>query len=180
MKFGENFGTSAFRLGDLSAPVNFIHLCAYANADNAGDGHGQTATNHWAMFLQLDGDLPGASVGVDMIPGAGEGEPGMIVLESFSYARPPEPETIKVLSTLVVEEVLVQTILETIIGKGRQRYIFKLDEGCRYWMSVVARDFEDSGIVERGWAERAGEALRMYWRYPDGSETRPMTQGTFY
>ncbi len=64
--------------------------------------------------------------------------------------------------------------------KGRQRFRFNPSwEGCRFWISVVSKDFEEAGVTAEGSANVAGEALLRYWINPEGSASREMREGSF-
>ncbi|OJA17071.1 hypothetical protein AZE42_09254 [Rhizopogon vesiculosus] len=174
-----NWGTSQFPSSALTEAVQQVHFCAHANTENAGSD-GQSPTNHWSMFLEID---PNRSVGVDVVPGDLH-SPGMIILEMIETKDCSVlNENVYDIHSGVPEGTTVETILGLIIDKGRDRYMFTtVGEGCRYWLQAFARDMVDAHLLSSEVAERASDVLACYWKYPVGSECEPrvMGQGRFF
>ena len=154
-----NWGTSQFR------PAT----------ENTGS-NGQPATNHWSLFLEIDS---ARSVRVDVAPGDPH-SPGMVILEMKNYNV--STSSVRDVYSQVPAGTTVETILQLIIDKRRDRYVFApVGEGCRYWMWTFAWDMVEAELWPVDVAQRASNALQHYWRYPVGSgyEARVMAQGKF-
>lgn len=162
---------------DLQSRVKKIHICAYINPENAGDQDGNPPTNHWAAFLEVS---RGGSVRLDMAPGYGsDGQRGKIEISSKPYVS--TQNAIKTLTFHLKAPATVQTIVDTINSKGRDRYKFTEEwEGCRFWMYTFISDLEASGLVSSGSGKATWDAVSLYWRSPNGHEPREVKQGTFY
>lgn len=172
----DNWDVDNLQGSDLDAIVNAIHLCALRNDFNEGDEAGEPPTNHWTLCL---GHSQTSCVMLDMAPGYGsDGRRGKIETTSIR-GRWYTDETLRVFSYRPPRQVTVAEVVRSIRGKERDEYNFYPEwEGCRFWLSVVMRDFEDN-LVDQGAATTAMEALRQYWINPEGSEPRPMREGVF-
>ena len=177
MPLSHHFGTSRFDELDLEATVEKVHLCGYANENNAGDVDGRPPTNHWTIFLQLDVNR---SVKLDMIPGDGDdGLLGLIVLESKKYHM--TNKKIKSLTFIPQFTLLVKDVIALITEKGRERYTFtEEEEGCRFWICTIVQDLEDAGKIPKESAIESVRTLSRYWAFPSGSSPRVMEAGTFF
>lgn len=51
--FDENWETDKLSPNDLGKQVVALHLVAYVNQSNKGDGEGLPPTNHWCCFLEV-------------------------------------------------------------------------------------------------------------------------------
>ncbi|KAL4244618.1 hypothetical protein ABKN59_010272 [Abortiporus biennis] len=120
-----NWGTSQFKT-PLDATVTHVHFIAHENPTNEGSD-GQFPTNHWTLYLSLN---TLTSVQLDAAPGD-IGRPGMIILESVSEHLPQD--CIHRVSAIVTPGTTVKSILDVIINKKRDQYIFApIGEGCRF------------------------------------------------
>jgi len=119
-------------------------------------------------------------VRIDMMPGYGDdGQRGKIRISSKSYIS--SINAIKEVSFSVIGIVTLQSILEFLASKGREKYQFTEEgEGCRFWVSVIAGDLESAGIIEAGSGQIVLDAVSMYHRYPKGTEAREVRAGTFH
>ncbi|KAL2126667.1 hypothetical protein VTI74DRAFT_437 [Chaetomium olivicolor] len=172
-----NWDFDNFKTDDLDTTIQLIHLCALCNELNEGDEAGEPPTNHWTMCLQLS---PTSCVMLDMVPGYGsDGLRGKIETTSIGDKAYTE-ETLRLFSYEPLKQVTVACVMAMISGRGRDQFTFSPEwEGCRFWISVVMKDFEEDGLVESGSAATAEEALRRYWINPEGSEPRVMREGVF-
>jgi hypothetical protein len=133
-----NWGTSRFHATSLTEAVQQVHFCAHENAQNAGSGS-QPATNHWSLFLEID---PNRLVQVDVAPGSPH-LPGMVILETKRY-NVTNNKVYDVCSQ-VPAGTTVETILQLIIDKGHDRYVFApVGERCRYWLWTFAWDMVEA------------------------------------
>ena len=76
----------------------------------------------------------------------------------------------------------MEKLLAVIIDRKRDNYIFAPSgEGCRYWLSVIAKDFVEERIVDQQENNAIIEALGKYWPVPSGTPpvSRPMSEGIF-
>lgn len=171
-----NWDCDKLEQGALAGSVRLIHLVAYRNESNKGDGEGMPATNHWCTFLELSDRT---SVRLDMMPGYGnDGLQGKIEISSKKYSC--TNSSIKVLTFTTTRGVTVQKIVDLISLKGRQKYQFTPEwEGCRYWNLILVQDLEAAGYIDGGSAEAAMPALSSYWVFPRGQEMRAIRKGTF-
>ncbi|CRG91080.1 hypothetical protein PISL3812_08128 [Talaromyces islandicus] len=173
----ENYDTDRFNTAHFQSSVVNIHLCGYRNEKNEGDEDGNPPTNHWAAFLQYPS---GGSARLDMAPGYGsDGLRGKIDLASKPYML--TNNAIKSLSFSPKTPITVQSIVNTINSKGRDRYRFTAEwEGCRYWMYTFILDLESAGILASGSGQATWQAVSYYWRNPSGFEPREVKRGRFY
>ncbi|KAK0747068.1 hypothetical protein B0T18DRAFT_447427 [Schizothecium vesticola] len=89
-------------------------------------------------------------------------------------------ETLHAFTYQPLRTAKVDDFLGLVCETGRDAFDFSPEwERCRFWLTVVMRDSEDAGWLEKGSADEAKEALEMYWRNPEGSEPRVMREGTF-
>ncbi|KAI0785887.1 hypothetical protein C8Q75DRAFT_775098 [Abortiporus biennis] len=105
----------------------------------------------------------------------------MIILESVPEHLPQD--CIHRVSAIVTPGTTAKTILDVIINKKRDQYIFApIGEGCRFWHSTFANDLSDAGVIMQSAAEEAKAALAMYWPYPAGTPPQPrlIAEGRFY
>ncbi|KAH6630355.1 hypothetical protein B0J18DRAFT_98639 [Chaetomium sp. MPI-SDFR-AT-0129] len=172
-----NWDLDNLKTDDLNASIELIHLCALRNDLNEGDEAGEPPTNHWVLCLQNSAT---SSVMLDMVPGYGtDGLRGKIETTSLP-SEPYTNETLHAFTYKPLRDVTIADVVHIISEKGRDQFTFSPEwEGCRFWLSVVIRDFEDVGLVEEGSAVKALEALRKYWINPEGSEPRVMREGCF-
>lgn len=171
-----NWGTSGFRASALTDVVQKVHFCAHTNADNSG-ADGQPATNHWSLFMEIS---PARSVRIDISPGEPH-KPGMIIIDIKTYSV--TQKNVYDGYYVVPQGTTVGTILELIIRKGRDRYIFSaVGEGCRYWLKTLAWDMAEAHLLSSEAAQEISNALAYYWKYPknSGYEPRAMATGTFF
>ncbi|KAK0719358.1 hypothetical protein B0H67DRAFT_484689 [Lasiosphaeris hirsuta] len=172
----ENFDLDNLTAADLLAKVKSLHLCALRNEHNEGDETGQPPTNHWALCLEIPNK---SSVMFDMAPGYGSDcLRGKVELSSLKETY--TEETLRVFTFKPIRSMIVDNLKRFTTEKGRDAFNFSPEwESCRHWMSVVMKDLEDAGWVERGSAKRAREALLRYWRSQEGDEPRVKREGTF-
>ncbi|CAK7263131.1 hypothetical protein SEPCBS119000_000326 [Sporothrix epigloea] len=170
-----NWDGDKFDPEDLKHTVQKVHLCAYINEHNEGDGE-EPPTNHWATFLEIS---PTHSVMMDMAPGYGsDGLRGKIELSTERYKYPDD--TIHVVSLEPAGKPTVQDIVGLINDNGLQKYTFTPEwEGCRFWVFTVVSNLEKKGSVPPGSAEATWKAVSYYYRNPSGHEPRIVRQGTF-
>ena len=175
MEFSDHFGTSNLQEYDLEQVVEKIHLYAYTNENNVGDNHGRSPTNHWTIFLQLNVTR---FVQVDMIPGDGDdGLLGLICLESKDVMTCG----IKTLTFIPMRPFTVKDVINLIMDKGRDRYIFTdEEEGCRFWICTLVKDLEEAGKISENSGVDAVRLLSCYWVFPSGFIPREMEAGTFF
>src|SRR4051812_31775305 len=115
-----NYDTDNFDAEYLQFQVVIIHICGNKNEKNEGDEDGNPPTNHWNVFLQL---AEGDSVRLDMTPGYGsDGLRGKIELAYKRYEH--TQNSMKTLSFPVKIYATVQTIIQVINSRGRDRYRF--------------------------------------------------------
>lgn len=172
-----NWDLDKLESNDLSCTVEIIYLCALRNDFNEGDEAGEPPTNQWTMCLQ---HTVTSCVKLDMAPGYGtDGLRGKIELTSIG-GKPFTEESLRVFSYKARRQVTISNVMRMISEKGRYQFNFSPEwEGCRFWMSVVMKDFEDDALVEAGSSTTAMDALRCYWINPPGSEPRVMREGIF-
>ncbi|CAK7266250.1 hypothetical protein SEPCBS57363_001996 [Sporothrix epigloea] len=170
-----NWDQDHFEEGDLEETVVQIHICAYTNKENLGEGE-EPPTNHWATFLEISRDQ---AVRIDMAPGYGaDGLRGKIEISSQRYRI--TDNAIRFLSFVPKGTPTVGDIVNQINSKGFQKYNFTPEwEGCRFWIFTLISHLEQQGIVESGSASRAWSAVSHYYVYPSGSQSRQVRQGTF-
>lgn len=107
-----------------------------------------------------------------MAPGYGsDGQRGKIEFSSKPYVS--TRSAIKTLTFHLKAPATVQTIIDTINSKGRDRYKFTVEY-------TFISDLEASGLVSSGSGKAAWDAVSFYWRSPNGNEPREVKQGTFY
>ena len=73
-------------------------------------------------------------------------------------------------------------LLSVIVDRKRDNYTFApIGEGCRYWLSVIAKDLFEANIIDQRESDAVVEVLGMYWPVPSGTPPvpRPMSKGTF-
>ena len=173
----DNWGKSQFIFDHLNSPVTRIHFVAHENILNEPDNPGERPTNHWTLFFTISDNL---SVHVDAVPNE-PGQPGMIVLESEKSAF--ATDAIHVVSTNIPSGLTVEDLLAIIVNRKRDKYTFApVGEGCRYWLSVISKDFVKAKVISEQESDAVIAALGMYWPSPSGSPSvpRPMAHGTFY
>ena len=172
----ESWGVSRFKVTDKQKYVTNIHLCGYINEKNEGDENGRPPTNHWSAFLQYSEK---GSVQIDMVPGGGsDGTTGMLIIESKKCVY--TDKAVKKITLPTMESPLVQDIIELILKNKRDKYKFTDDfEGCRYWIQTFVSDLEEAAIIAVGSKILVADGLSKYWRWPSGSEARPIERGTF-
>lgn len=176
MDFDKNWYTKFFDQADLKKAVVSIHLCGYRAADSTSSDHARgPPTNHWLMFLEVPG---GKSSRIDVTPGGADFETAVLMLDSKNYQY--TSAAVKVLSIAPVAGTTVQTVCKLIQDKGRTRYKFSDGEGCRYWETVVAKDFVDAGLVKKGWDTDVVNTLKYYWKDANTKEAREIKPGTWY
>ncbi|RTE68365.1 hypothetical protein BHE90_017257 [Fusarium euwallaceae] len=170
-----NWDQDNFNEGDLGRTVKQIHICAYVNENNEGDGE-DPPTNHWATFLEIS---PTHSVRMDMAPGYGsDGLRGKIEISSKRYRF--TNKAIHGLSFNVIGKPKVGDIINLINSNGLQKYTFTPEwEGCRFWVYTLILHLEQQGIVEPESASRAWGAVSYYYINPSGYDVREVRQGTF-
>ena len=182
----DDWGISKFKLSNLSAIVKQFHFVAHENPSNSGDkvnGEQLPPTNHWSLLLTLTSPKLSSNalaVEVDVTPSE-PGEPGMVVVESRSYAF--NSNYTKTVSVDAAECITVADIFNLIIQKKRDRYIFApVGEGCRFWLYTIADDFAGANFIDSANALAVQSALVMYWPTPKGtaSVARPMANGQFF
>lgn len=143
----ENYNIDRFNTAQFWSAVVNIHLCSYWNEKNEGDEDGNPPTNHWAAFLQLSS---GGSVRLNMAPGYGSDSlRGKIdlVLKPYMIMN----NAVKLLLFRLKAPIMVQTIIDTINSRGRDRYQFTAEwKGCQYWMYTFISDLESAGILASG------------------------------
>ncbi|TCD65057.1 hypothetical protein EIP91_003295 [Steccherinum ochraceum] len=171
----------------LRQHIRNIRFVAARNPDDQGTNT-VSATNHWTLFFDTSADasVP-SSTEVDMCPNE-PGEPGMIVLER--KACRPLVDQVHEAECLVLEaDATIVDFLEVILKNERDKYIFSPNsEGCRFWLTTVAGDFVEAGLIRAGDAEDAKGALKKYWKDPkklgyepdSASEERTMDKGVFF
>jgi hypothetical protein len=173
-----NYELDHFELSHLSRRVRTVHICAYENVGNEGDGD-IPPTNHWGAFLQIGQDR---SVRVDMAADYGyDGRRGKIHISSKSYSH--TNHDVMTLSFDLQQTRTVQQIFELINNNGRDRYRFTEEiEGCRYWIWVFICDLQAAGIINADSGDRTWAAVSFYWKYPQGSgsDPREVKPGQFY
>lgn len=170
-----NWDTDNFTHADLTRPVQKMHLVAYVNPANEGDGD-LPPTNHWATYFELS---PQQLVCMDMAPGYGDdGTRGKILLASM---QTPIDDAIHTLSLpLTGEHHTLQDLFDLVTRHGRQKYDFTPElEGCRYWIHTVVSDLEAAGLVARGSAVETWDHVSCYFRNPSGHEPREVRRGVF-
>ncbi|KAF9778330.1 hypothetical protein BJ322DRAFT_1092718 [Thelephora terrestris] len=173
----KNWGKSRFTFDHLKSPVARIHFVAHENVLDERDNPGERPTNHWTLFFTISDNL---SVHVDAVPNE-PGRPGMIIPESENSAF--AADAIHVASTNVPSGLTVEDLLGIIVDRRRDHYTFApIGEGCRYWLSVISKDFIEAGVICEQESDAVIEALGMYWPSPSGSLSvpRPMARGTFH
>ncbi|KAF4495256.1 hypothetical protein FAGAP_8613 [Fusarium agapanthi] len=160
---------------DLARTVKQIHICAYINENNEGDGE-EPPTNHWATFLEISSSH---SVRLDMAPGYGsDGLRGKIEISSKRYRL--TNKAIHQLSFPIHGKPKVRDIIALINNHGLQKYQFTPEwEGCRYWIYSMISALEQQGIVESGSASQTWEAVSYYYVNPTGYQSREVRAGTF-
>jgi hypothetical protein len=171
-----NWGTSYLDPDALRERVLCVCFWAHTNSSNLG-ADGQAPTNHWSLFLPLSTTK---SVHIDMVPSEPD-KPGMIMIESKAYTV--SDNNVFLLQSPVPEGTTVAQILSIIIGLGRDRYTpAAVGEGCRYWLSVIAGDMYEAGILPKEIVDQARWALGQFWRHPKGTGyvERAMAEGDFY
>jgi len=172
----DNWGTSGFKFQDLQSPVACIHFVAHENPGNLPGSLGEPPTNHWTIFFTISDTT---SVHVDAVPNE-PGRPGMIVLESTR--SDVSADSAHTVSVTIPGGVTVEKLLSVVVDRKRDNYTFApIGEGCRYWLSVIAKDLFEAKIVDQQESDSVIEALEMYWPVPSGTPPvpRPMSKGTF-
>ena len=172
----DNWGTSGFKFQDLQSLVTRIHFVAHENPDNLPGSLGEPPTNHWTLFFVTSDTT---SVHVDAVPNE-PGRPGMILLESERCDV--TVDSVHMVSATVLGGATVERLLAVIVDRKRDNYTFApVGEGCRYWLSVIAKDFFEEEIIDEQESDAVIEALGKYWPVPPGTPPvpRPMSKGTF-
>lgn len=175
-----------FSFDTLSAPVVRIHFCAAANDNDTDTVVRRQPVNHWMVFLQT-----GATTSVRLSISSGETSAYPAVIELASKRYIVSHFSPIVISSAVNGGVTVEAVFRLLIAKGRDRYKFTDQHvGCRWWCYCIAHDFESAGWVERGTANRVGQAASWYYpqlknRDKQGSANNepvacPMEQGVFF
>ncbi|CAK7266252.1 hypothetical protein SEPCBS57363_001997 [Sporothrix epigloea] len=170
-----NFDSDKLESEDLAKPVLNVHLIAYINPGNEGDGE-IPPTNHWAVFLELSKDR---SVRVDMMPGYGlDGRRGKVDLSTKEYAF--TKNSIQRLTFEPRGHPNVEVFIKSIGSLGLQRYNFTKDcEGCRFWCYQFIKCLEGISILEPGSAAQTHETIGYYYCTPTGKEPREVGEGEF-
>ncbi|KAF8833383.1 hypothetical protein BDN67DRAFT_992850 [Paxillus ammoniavirescens] len=175
-KKNDLWGKSKFQYPALSKEVAQFHFVAHENIDNEGDGDGIKPTNHWSLFLTINGS---SSVRVEVAPDD-LGKPGMVLIESKKYDV--TTKITKKVSINAPRGLTVAGIFNLIIQKKRDCYIFApVGEGCRFWLYTLAGDFVGAKLISKADAENVSSILTKYWPYPTGTPPvdRPMAIGQF-
>jgi len=132
-----------------------------------------TTSNYWVLCLQ---NSDSSSVMFDMAPGYGSS--GLRGKIEVSHLEKYTGETLHVFTYQPLQTVDVDVFMGFVCENRRDAFTFSPEwEGCRFWLTVVMRDLEDAGWLEKDSADQAKEALQMYWRNPEGSEPRAMREG---
>ena len=171
----DNWGTSGFKFQDLQSPVTRINFVAHENPDNLPGSLGEPPTNHWTVFFVTSDTT---SVHLDAVPNE-PGRPGMMLLESEQCDVAADSAHVV---SATVPGVTVEKLLAVIVDRKRDNYTFApIGEGCRYWLSVVAKDFFEAKIIDQQESDAIIEALGMYWPVPSGTPPVPrlVSKGTF-
>ncbi|PLB54106.1 kinase-like protein [Aspergillus steynii IBT 23096] len=152
-------------------PVNFEYASMYNF--NIPEDWGLMARLRWHLFVWIGVgyyetgarllQIMRGSVRLDMAPGYGsDGQRGKVEISSKPYVS--MHNAIKTLTFHLKAPATVETIIDTINSKGRDKYKFTAEwEECRFWIGKATWD-----------------AVSFYWRSPNGYEPREVKQGTFY
>ncbi|KAF9485764.1 hypothetical protein BDN70DRAFT_927133 [Pholiota conissans] len=99
-------------------------------------------TNHWVLFLQTTAD---EFIRVEALPSDEIDETCYIWIDTKdSLSKNPH---VRALSFPIVDKT-VGWILNNIIERRRDCYIFHpVGEGCRFWVSNIAEDLSDAGVI---------------------------------
>jgi hypothetical protein len=104
---------------------------------------------------------------------------GCLIVKSISYLR-----SIKTITEFLVPLTLPisgQTLLDQIIGKGRDRYTFhESGGGCRYWCKIILSDVEAEGLVAAGSSEQLEAHIVALHSTQSSRFPYPEIQGTFH
>ncbi|KIY73170.1 hypothetical protein CYLTODRAFT_387154 [Cylindrobasidium torrendii FP15055 ss-10] len=168
-----SWGTSRFKVNDLTLPVSKIHFVAHTNEDNAGDGN-IPPTNHWSLFMESSSS---SSVRIEV---AGDSTETMVIVESRTCAFTNDHTHAEAVT--VASGTTAATILALIIANGRDKYrCTPVGEGCRFWLSTLANDLARASVISSSSAQVVCESMTKYWPFPKGTSptVRPIAEGTF-
>lgn len=176
---------TTFLLGEhyLLLPITKIHLCALTNKTNQSKFKCRPPTNHWIILLEYS---PFKWIKIELQPGltGPDGRNlGVVVVNSdvvFLDLAQGE-QIIHEIGLETLEKPSVKELVQRIGGGGLNRYKFtEFEEGGRYWVYRVVREWENFGLVKERSAAVVEEGLSWYYRYPDGLDERDINQGELY
>ena len=170
--------TKQFTFDHLQSSVTRVHFVAHENPLNEAGSPGESPTNHWTLYFFISDDL---YVHIDAVP-SDPGSPGTILIESKNSA-PATDGCIHMVTADVRVGLTVEDLLGVIVNNKRDNYTFDpaTGEGCRYWLSVISKDFVQAGIIHKHESDTVINALGMYWPSPLGTPPvpRPVARGSF-
>lgn len=194
----EHFDTVNLKASQRNKPVIAINLCGFRNEGNVrDDDDGSLPVNHWTMSLQHE-DTSSESVdlkprydsdgwrAVVEIASSTDTSKDDAVMASLAIIKELSFPTITTTTTTTTTPtsayVTVESVINLITSKGRQRYMFtNAVQGCRFWNWNLIVDMEAAGFVSAGSASITWDAMAYYYRDPDGGrELRPLEKGAFY
>lgn len=171
----EHVDRSQLHESDADCQVLFIYICAFAMESSESAG-AFAAANRWSIFLQISTN---ESVRLDIFPGRNNhGLTGTLTLVSVDEVYPDDVLRVMLFRTL--GQPTVKLLVETLVGKGREKYQFTQDErGGRYWVHTVVSDWEEAEFLPVGSAEIAKADLTLRW-HAGGSFSIEIVPGVFY
>jgi hypothetical protein len=171
---GRWLASGNFNYDLLKAPVTKIHLCAIPILPFCMPG--VSPINHWNVCFEFAES--GSSLRLDPTQGIDLGL--HLILEIIQ--APHLKSVAHKLSITLPEGTMLNTLLNIIIKRGRDRYQFTdAGEGCRYWIMTLIEDLHSEELVSSDDKGTAAQDLAKYWKHPQGSgsEPNPIVQGSF-
>ena len=171
----EHIDRSQLRESDADCQVLFIYICAFAMESSVSNS-ALAAANRWSIFLQTSTD---ESVRLDIFRGRNnDGLTGTLTLVSVNEVYPDD--VLRVMMFRTLGQPTVKLLVETLVGKGREKYQFTQDErGGRYWVYTVVSDWEEAEFLPVGSTETAKADLTLCW-HAGGSFPIEIVPGIFY